>query len=375
LDWVNGAIMKITFILPAVGICGGIRSTFELANRLQQRGHDVNVVYSLTPSTAAIKRCNIDHLKTALRNIIKGTKYSIENEINWFDLKACLIRVPTLANRYIPSGDVIVATWWENAYDVAAYSKDKGKKFYFIRSYETWGGPSDLVDKSYTLPLKKIVVSSWLKSFIESKFSVLVFGPLENGVNFDLFYKERQFNCHYPKRVGILFRNQEIKGMKDGLNALLMVKKKYYDMIPVLFGEHPEGEEAKIIDKIREIEFHKLPYKEKLRHIYNSLDIFLYPSHLEGYAVPPMEAMACGVACVVTDVGAVREYTISGETALISRSKNVETLAKNIIELLENEQKRKAIAENGYNYIKQFTWDRTVIELEKLFETACADTQ
>jgi glycosyltransferase involved in cell wall biosynthesis len=367
--------MKITFILPAIGICGGVRSTFELANRLQQRGHDVRIVHSFTPSTAAIKRRNIAQLKTTLRNIIKGTKYGIESEVTWFDLKATLMRVPTLANRYIPKSDVIVATWWENAYDVAHYSEDKGKKFYFIRSYETWGGPADLVDKSYTLPLKKIAVSYWLKDFIEGKFNVSVLGPLANGVNFDLFYKEKQFNCHHPKRVGMLFRNQEIKGMRDGLDALLMAKEKYRDVTLVLFGERPEGEEVKIINEAGEIEFHEMPYKDKLRHIYSSLDIFVCPSHMEGYAVPPMEAMACGAACVVTDVGAVRDYTIPDKTALVSQPKDTETLAKNIIELLEDEQKRKIIAENGYNHIKQFTWNKTVTTLEKLFEAACVGTQ
>ena len=34
----------------------------------------------------------------------------------------------------------------------------------------------------------------------------------------------------------------------------------------------------------------------------------------------------------------------------------------------QNEKERKQIAENGYNYIKQFTWDRTVIQLEKIFK-------
>jgi glycosyltransferase involved in cell wall biosynthesis len=43
-------------------------------------------------------------------------------------------------------------------------------------------------------------------------------------------------------------------------------------------------------------------------------------------------------------------------------------LAQNIIRLLENEEERKQIAESGYNYIKQFTWDKTTDELEKVFE-------
>jgi len=39
--------MKITFLFPGIGIAGGIRSTFELASRLQDRGHEVSVIYPL----------------------------------------------------------------------------------------------------------------------------------------------------------------------------------------------------------------------------------------------------------------------------------------------------------------------------------------
>ena len=359
--------MRITFLLPSIGIAGGIRSTFELANRLQERGHDVSVVYPLIPPRSGAKWYNIRRL--AGRALQLAARFKEGNHVRWFDLKAKLIRVPTLAERYIPQGDIIVATWWANAYDVNNYGPDKGEKFYFIRHYEIWGGPKDLVDKTYTLPLHKIVTSTWLKNLIEKKFNVSVLGPVPNGVNFKLFYKEREnFECHDPKRVGMLYRRAKWKGMKDGLEAFLIAKKNYPNIQLVLFGEKPTPDDMKIIKKIDNVEFHKFPYKEKLRKIYNSLDIFVFPSHCEGFGNPPMEAMACGVACVTTNVGAVPDYTIPGKTALVSPPKDPETLAQNIIELLENENKRKQIAKNAYNYIKQFTWDKAVEQLERIFK-------
>jgi len=359
--------MKITFILPRISIGGGIRSTFELANHLQNRGHNVSIVYPLIPMRDGVKWYNFRILACRVLGAIIKLKHG--NSIKWFDLKANLIQVPTLLERWIPPGDIIVATWWANTYDVNSYRSDKGEKFYFIRHYEIWGGPEDLVNKTYTLPIHKIVTSTWLKNLIEKKFNVSVLGPVPNAINFNLFYKERDsFECHSPKRVGILYRKSKWKGMKDGFEAFLMAKKKYSDIQLILFGEDPTPDDMKIIEKIGDVEFHRLLYKERLREIYNSLDIFVFPSHCEGFGNPPMEAMVCGAAVVTTNVGGVLYYTIPEKNALVSPPKDPEALAQNIIRLIEDEYERRRIARNGYNYVKQFTWDKVTDQLEEIFK-------
>jgi L-malate glycosyltransferase len=355
--------MKITFILPGIGVAGGIRSTFEIANRLQERGHKVSVVYPLIPIKSGVKWYNIKNLAGRALGLAANLRQG--NHIRWFDLKAKLIRVPTLAGRYIPKGDVIVATWWANAYDVNSYRADKGKKFYFIRHYETWGGPEDLVNETYTLPLHKIVTSTWLKTLIEGKFNVSVFGPIPNGVNFNLFYKSgSDFRCHNPRRVGMVYRRAKWKAMEDGFRAFQIAKRKYPDIQLVLFGER----RGKGVPE--DAELHKFPSSDKLRELYNSLDIFIFPSHYEGFGNPPMEAMACGAACISTCVGAVPDYIIDGKTGLLCPPHAPDKLAELLIYPLENEETRKQIAKAGHKHIQRFTWDRSVDQLEEIFSKA-----
>ena len=366
--------MKISFILPVINIGGGVRSTFELANRLQAKGHDVSVVYPLIVTATGASWCNFKVKAYQALETIKNLKRG--KRLDWFDLKANLIGVPTLSEKYIPRGDIIVATWWANAYDVNGYAEDKGEKFYFIRHYEIWGGPENLVNRTYTLPLNKIATSAYLKDLIEKKFKVAVFGPLPNGIDFNLFYKEEaNFDCHRPKRVGMLYRRHTWKGINDGLKAFQMAKKAHPEIKLVLFGQRPLLRDRKIIGQIDKPEFYLWPAKEHLRKIYNSLDIFIFPSHCEGFGNPPMEAMACGAACVTTNVGAVPDYTIASKTALVSPPRDAKALARNLISLLENEEKRKQLAENGHDYIKQFTWDKTVAQLEGIFKNACQVNQ
>lgn len=363
--------MRITFVLPSLRICGGVKSTFELANRLQDRGHKVCVVYPLVPSRSGRKW----HTWIGLARKLKRTdlKLAEPNRVDWFDLRANLMRTPTLSSKYVLDGDIVVATWWANAFDVSDYPDKKGKKFHMIRSYETWGGPKELVDRSYTLPLQKIAISTGLIDIMKSEFGVSVIGPLPNGVDFSVFHMERDFTAHQPRRVGILYRNIARKGSADGLLAFAMARKRYPDIKLVLFGEVPSRKNRNMISQLSPVEHHESPVGEELRTIYNSLDIFLFPSHLEGFGNPPIEAMACGAACITTDVGAVPDYTINGETALCVPPRQPEKLAEALIGLLVDEKRRQHIAKSGHQHVQRFTWEGTVDELETVFRESLGE--
>jgi len=365
--------MRITFVLPSKDISGGVKTTFELANRLQARGHEACVVYPLIPDSYSATRLDFKDLDRRARGLLLNLKKG--NRVEWFDLQTKLVRVLRMGEAKIPGGDAIIATWWADAYHVDRCSPQKGVKFHIIRSYETWGGPEELVNKAYTLPLHKIAVSSWLKDLIESKFQVPVHGPLMNGVDMNKFYREKEgFEAHSPRRIGLLYRIAPLKGMRDALQAFAAVQEEYPDVQFVLFGEPPLPEDLKIMQRLRGLEFHKLPCGDSLRRIYSSLDIFVLPSHLEGFSNPPMEAMACGAACVTTDVGAVPDYNLAGETALVVKPGQPGEMAAAILTLLADEGKRRNVAQVGYEYIKGFSWDNCVDRLEKTIRDVISAT-
>jgi len=77
--------------------------------------------------------------------------------------------------------------------------------------------------------------------------------------------------------------------------------------------------------------------------------------------------MACKCAVVATNVGAVPDYAVAGETALISEPGDIEGLSQNIITLVKDRDKRRKISENSYNFIRKFNWDDSCDKLENLF--------
>jgi len=356
--------MKITFIIPQIGITGGVKAIFEIANNLQQRGHDVSVVYPLIPIDLKMNWRNLPKLVSKAIHIMTNFKSSAC--VDWFNLKANLIKTPTLAQRFIPDADIVATTWWKTAYHVANYAPNKGEKFYFIQHYEIWGGPEERVNNTYKLGLHNIVNSTWLKNILQEKLGAPVEAVILHAPDWEQFYSEDIARSNDTVRILMPYRRIKWKGIADGIKAFEMAREKLLNIQLVMFGESPGK------DVPRYVEFHETPDNNELRKIYNSCDLLLFPSHCEGFGMPPMEAMACRRAVVTTNVGGIPDYTIPGETALVSPPHSPELRAENIIKLVEDKELLRRISEGGYNQVRNFTWDKTTDALEQIFNQALA---
>jgi glycosyltransferase involved in cell wall biosynthesis len=113
------------------------------------------------------------------------------------------------------------------------------------------------------------------------------------------------------------------------------------------------------------ISYLKNPSPDRLRRIYNEAAIFVAPSWVEGWGLPPAEAMACGGAVAATDNGGHREFAQHGVTALLSPVKDPSALADNILQLIQNKELRLSIARKGNAFIQNFTWDKSVSAFEQ----------
>jgi glycosyltransferase involved in cell wall biosynthesis len=205
------------------------------------------------------------------------------------------------------------------------------------------------------------VISNWLKYKIES-LSAPIDTLIFNGIDFNEFYPDKKAKLTNEIRILMPYRPAKWKGVKDGLKAFELVKNKRKNVKLILYGPEPN---IKLPDFV---EFHLHPLSGELRELYNSCDIFLFPSHFEGFGLPPMEAMACKIPIVTTNVGAIPDCTIPGKTALVSDPHSPQDLAENLIKLIDDENLRSNIGEAGYEYIQQFNWESSKNKLEKLFK-------
>jgi len=349
--------MRITFLTPHVDIGGGVRAILGYADGLATRGHEVALI--CPQSTFAHMRIRGRSIPTFLpKRLLMNV---LRHKPSWVDVSADIKYVPAWEERHIPDGDIVVATAWQTAAHVRDYAPKKGRKFYLVQHYETlFHSPHsrEKADETYAYPLRKIVISTWLKEIMREKFNAEA-ELLVTPVDFDVFYPTRN-GYNEKKRICMLHHFYDWKGVDDGLKSFEMAKMNYPDIRLVMFGAH-----AKRVGFDRD--YHYSPSGKRLSEIYNSCDIFLCPSWREGLGMTAMEAMACKCALVTTDNGGCRDYAIPGKTALVSPPKNPEKLAQDLMRLLENEELLETIAHHGYEHIRQFTWKKALDKMENVF--------
>jgi len=269
--------------------------------------------------------------------------------------------VRTLAERYIPDADIIIATAWRTAEWVAEYGSRKGTKYYLIQHFEDWSGSSESVLQTWRLPLRKIVIAKWLGKIVEDLGRDYAYIP--NGLDFSRFGLDVPIEARDPLQVMMLYHTEPWKGSREGLQAMELIRRQYPRLRVTMFGV-PAGDALP-----HWVDYHRTPTQSKLRSLYNAAAIFLAPSWTEGWGLPASEAMMCGAAVVATDIGGHREFAHDGITAMLAAPKDPRALAEKVIALMEHPRKRLELAQAGHQNIQQFTWQRACDRLEAVLLT------
>jgi len=297
---------------------------------------------------------------------VQGVTIIPPEVIDWVDNTIPIEILPANHPKYIPDADILVSTAWQTAEFVAKLSAVKGVPFYFILHYESlWARYKSRAVKTYDLPMKKLVISSWLKGMLKEKHGQTA-DVIVTPVNQDMFFcEEKKWNS--TRRICMLHHDYNWKGYEDGIKAVKEVIAQGHDLELVVFGEKLKDPQPLFDSAGFDFEYHYRPTRERLRKIYCSCDIFLCPSWYEGLGMPAMEAMACRCSLVTTDTGGCLDYAIDEQTALVSAPRDVTGLSRNLIRLLEDEALLKSLSEDGYRKINEFNWEENCDRLICLF--------
>lgn len=304
--------MKITFVVPALNLTGGLRVISIYARLLAKRGHKVTVV-SPAPSKPTFKQ----KLKSAIGwkgyNFKSRFKHTFFEHVD-YDVKVLESHNPVTINN-IPDADVIIATFWSTAEWVAGFPESKGKKVYFIQGYEVhpWL-PVDRVKETLKSPFKKIVVAQWLADILVNDFQQKDVSVVHNAVDHQLFHApEREKNTDVT--FGMIYSNRSMKGSQLALNGFNQLQKEIPTSKLVIFGMIPETE---VVGLPSGATYYFQPEQSIIREIYGQCDAWLFTSNSEGFGLPILEAMACRTPVIGTRCGAAPDLLNSGAGILIN---------------------------------------------------------
>jgi glycosyltransferase involved in cell wall biosynthesis len=109
---------------------------------------------------------------------------------------------------------------------------------------------------------------------------------------------------------------------------------------------------------------------EDLVALYNMADLFVFPSLYEGFGLPPLEAMACGLPVVASTAPALRE--VLDGAALLVHPLDVTALAEAMAAALGDEPLRSHLREAGLQRAALFSWERTARETAAVYREAAS---
>jgi len=96
---------------------------------------------------------------------------------------------------------------------------------------------------------------------------------------------------------------------------------------------------------------------ELMPALYSAADVFAFPSLYEGFGIPPLEAMACGAPCVVSNNTAMPE--VSDGAACLVDPYDVDDIAGALLELVTDDARREQMRRKGFARAAEFSWART----------------
>lgn len=107
------------------------------------------------------------------------------------------------------------------------------------------------------------------------------------------------------------------------------------------------------------------PSREDLIALYSMADAFVFPSWIEGFGIPILEAMTCGTPVIASDRGAIPE--VAGNAALLADAEDDATFAHHLALVLGDPTVAQRLREQGFARAAQFSWRGTAQRILELY--------
>lgn len=161
----------------------------------------------------------------------------------------------------------------------------------------------------------------------------------------------------------VVARNLEpLYDIASGLRALALLRHSHPQARMSIAGSGPErahlerlADELGIADGVR---FTGRLDSEGMAALYREATLSLNTALADNMPNSVLEALACSLPVVSTDVGGVPHLVCHGETALLVKPGDAQAMAAAMARLIEEDGLKETLVRNGRDHVKNFTWDK-----------------
>lgn len=326
---------KIVYLLEDTALYGGVKVVLEQANLLAARGWDVTVV---SP----------------------GEKPA------WLELAAKFERSDGLEPEHIPPAELLIATFWTTlAKARAARERSGGEILHFCQGFEGSNthnaADHPAIEAAYSEEMPSIAVAPHLAKLIEERFrrpARVVPQPLGEG-----FVPKMRFRPRRKPRVLVVGPYEfYLKGVPTALEAIARLRRRGIEAKAIRLSQWPLSPAEQ--DKLAPHEFHQLLPPAEVPDLMRGCDLLLAPSwSQEGFGLPALEAMGCGLPVIASDIPAYREFATPA--AILVPYDDPEAFAMAAESLLKNPAAWREHRNKGLEIAKSYAPELCAGALEK----------
>lgn len=165
----------------------------------------------------------------------------------------------------------------------------------------------------------------------------------------------------------------KVYNVKCAIYAFDIVKKKYPDSKLIIVGDGPEMENLKNLVKtlkLTDVVFKGRVPNTQIYDELNEADIFTNPTTKDNMPVSILEAFACGLPVVSTNVGGIPYVIEDHSNGLLVDNNDHQGMARKIVELIENYELSKELILNGIESLKKYKWESVKSRWYNLYEVS-----
>jgi alpha-1,3-rhamnosyl/mannosyltransferase len=178
---------------------------------------------------------------------------------------------------------------------------------------------------------------------------------------------------NYILAVGTL---EPRKNLSVAIDAFLLLPKELRQQYPLVIagskGWLLGGLEKKIDSLIKSGEIKLIGYvrQDELPHIIAGALTLVFPSIYEGFGLPPLEAMACGVPVIASNSSSIPE--VVGNTGILLNLYDTQGFADAMQSLIEDPHLRAILSQKALERSKQFTWEKCALSTLEVYKKVLA---